>query len=138
MAYSPDPTTVEVINDSEVNGLAAAVSHVLTGKGFTPGNVGNNEGPKVTSSQVMAASADDLGAQAVATDLGGLPVVEDSSIPPGAVRVVLADDYVGPGAGLDGTDVMVTDPSSDYSQMAAAPAPSPIITAGSNDPECVN
>ena len=138
LAYSPDKTTVEVLNDSEVNGLAAAVSHVLTGKGFTPGNVGNNEGPKVTSSQVTAAKADDLGAQAVATDLGGLPVVEDSSIPPGSVRVVLADDYVGPGAGLDGTDVMVTDPSSDYSQMAAAPAPSPIITAGSNDPECVN
>ena len=70
----------EVINDSDINGLAAAVAHVLAGKGFTQGSVGNNEGTKVANSQVQAAKSDDLGAQAVALELGGLPVVEDSSI----------------------------------------------------------
>ena len=54
----------------------------------------------MTSSQVQAAKADDLGAQAVAKELGGLPVVEDASVPPGSVRVVLAADYTGPGSGL--------------------------------------
>ena len=36
LSYTPSKTTVEVVNDSDVNGLAAAVSHVLTNKGFTP------------------------------------------------------------------------------------------------------
>ena len=43
LAYSPDKTTVEVVNDTEINGLAAAVSDVLTTKGFGSGNVGNND-----------------------------------------------------------------------------------------------
>lgn len=54
------------------------------------------------------------------------------------MRVVLTADYTGPGSGFDGTDptLYTTDP-------AAAESPedllaSPIITAGSNDPECVN
>lgn len=138
LAYTRDKTTVDVLNDTDINGLAAAVSHVVATKGFAPGAVGNNEDAEVTSSQVRASTADDLGAQAVAEDLGGLPVVEDPSVASGSVRVVLADDYTGPGSGLDGTDVTLSSPSMDYTQMAAAPTPSPIITAGSDDPACVN
>ncbi len=103
VAYSPEQTTADVVNDSEINGLAAAVSEVLSAKGFAAGNVGNNDGDHVIKSQVQAAKADDLGAQAVAKELGGLPVVADGSIPAGTVRVVLAADYTGPGSGLDGT-----------------------------------
>lgn len=138
LTYSPDKTTVEVVNDTDINGLAAAVAHVLTGKGFTPGKVGNNEGAKTTSSQILADKIDDLGAQAVAQELGGLPVVADPAVPPGSVRVVLADDYTGPGSGLDGTDVTLSAPLNTASGGEALPAPSPIITAGSNDPACVN
>ncbi|MCH9668783.1 MAG: LCP family protein [Actinomycetia bacterium] len=138
LAYTRDKTTVDVLNDTDINGLAAAVSHVVATKGFAPGAVGNNEDAKVTGSQVRAATADDIGAHAVAEDLGGLPVVEDPSIAPGSVRVVLADDYTGPGSGLDGTDVTLSGPAMDYTQMAAAPTPSPIITAGPDDPACVN
>lgn len=143
LTYSNDKTTVEVVNDTDINGLAAAVSHVLSGKGFTKGNVGNNDGAKVTASQVQAAKTDDLGAQAVAQELGGLPVVENAQVPQGSVRVVLAADYTGPGAGLDGSDVtlMGADPSTSgvvTDTGATVPAPPPILTAGSNDPECVN
>jgi hypothetical protein len=138
VTYTPDQTTVEVLNDSDVGGLAAAVSEVLTGKGFTPGHVGNNEGPKVDASQVQAAKEDDLGAQAVARDLGGLPVVADASVPEGTVRVVLSYDYVGPGSGLEGYEEEL--PTQEASPVAAtqAPLPSPILTAGSDDPKCVN
>jgi len=138
LAYSPDKTVVDVANDSDINGLAAAVSHVLSGKGFTPGTIGNNEGAKVTSSQVQAAKVDDLGAQAVAQELGGLPVIEDASVPPGSVRVVLTVDYTGPGSGLDGTDVTLSAPLVNASGGEALPTPPPIITAAANDPECVN
>ncbi|VEG44430.1 cell envelope-related function transcriptional attenuator common domain-containing protein [Mycolicibacterium flavescens] len=139
IAYTPDKTTVEVVNATEVNGLAAAVSQVLTNKGFTPGATGNHEGDPVASSQVRANKTDDLGAQAVSKDLGELAIVEDPSVAPGHVRVVLADDYTGPGSGLDGSNVpTLTTDSVAVGSTETAPPPSPILTAGSNDPECVN
>ncbi len=140
IAYSPDQTTVEVVNDTEINGLAAAVSGVLTAKGFAEGNVGNNEKDHVIKSQVQAAKEDDLGAQAVAKELGGLPVAAEGSIPAGTVRVVLASDYTGPGSGLDGTlpTAARVDQAAGQAGDATPPPPSPIITAGSDDPKCVN
>ncbi len=142
IAYSPEKTTVDVLNDSDVNGLAAAVSEIVAGKGFTTGQVGNNDAEKVSSTQVQAPSVDDLGGQAVARELGGLPVVASAAVPPGTVRVVLAADYTGPGSGLEGTpDSATADLASgntDGSGDDAPPAPSPILTAGSNDPQCVN
>ncbi len=141
LAYTPEKTTADVVNDSDINGLAAAVSEVLTTKGFTAGSIGNHEGAPVTGSQVQAAKADDLGAQAVSKELGGLPIVEDSSVAPGSVRVVLAADYTGPGSGLDGTrpDAGDTaDPVGGRVRPRRLRWPSPIITAGSDDPECVN
>ena len=143
LAYTPGKTTVDVVNDSDVNGLAAAVSQVLTNKGFATGNVGNNDAGHVTGSQVQAAKADDLGAQAVSKELGGLPVVENASVAPGSARVVLARDYTGPGSsGVDPT-LAAVDPaaagSTDSTDSTdSEPAPSPILTAGANDPECVN
>ena len=142
VAYSPEQTTADVVNDTEINGLAGAVSERLSAFGFAAGAIGNNDKTKVSESQVQAANSDDLGAQAVAKDLGGLPIVADSSIPPGTVRVVLADDYVGPGSGLDGTlptAATVAQESSDTgTSVSDAPPLSPVITAGSNDPKCVN
>ena len=141
LTYSPQTTTVEVINSTDVNGLAASVSQVLSHKGFIPGNTGNHEGAPPAASQVQAAKADDLGAQQVSKDLGGLPVTEDASLAPGSVRVVLADDYTGPGSGLDGSDAGVTPAYAEDTgsgDEAPPPPPSPIITAGSDDPKCVN
>ena len=102
LAYTPAKTSADVVNDTDINGLAAAVSDVLTSKGFSTGTVGNNDGGHVKSSQVRAAKSDDLGAQQISKELGGLPVVADASIPQGSVRVVLANDYTGPGSGLSG------------------------------------
>src|SRR5690349_6750950 len=90
IAYTPDKTTVDVVNDTDINGLAAAVSQVLTSRGFGTGGTGNNDGSHVASSQVQAAKADDLGAQAVSKELGGLPVVVNTAVSPGSARVVLA------------------------------------------------
>ena len=110
--------------------------------GQDAGQVGNNDAEKVSSTQVQAPSVDDLGGQAVARELGGLPVVASAAVPPGTVRVVLAADYTGPGSGLEGTpDSATADLASgntDGSGDDAPPAPSPILTAGSNDPQCVN
>lgn len=142
LAYTPAKTTANVVNDTDINGLAAAVSKVLSSKGFTTGSVGNNDGDHVPGSQVRAAKADDLGAQQVAKELGGLPVVADASIAPGSVRVVLANDYSGPGSGLGGSDPNgVVSPARAFNLGSAddtTPPPSPILTAGSDAPECIN
>jgi hypothetical protein len=141
LPYSREQTTVDVVNASDVSGLAGAVSDRLTIAGFTGGTVGNNDAAtKVTESQVLAVKEDDPGAQAVAQELGGLPVRVDPSIPPGTVRVILAEGYAGPGSGLDGTLPSATVDKAAAEQDAAgqAPLPSPVITAGSNDPKCVN
>jgi LCP family protein required for cell wall assembly len=139
LAYSRADTTVDVYNDSEINGLAAEVSKVLSGKGFSQGLVGNNAASHVSDSQVQAAKADDLGVQAVSKELGSLPVVVDSSVPSGTVRVVLAASYTGPGSGLDSSNpnAATVDPASN-TPAAAAPSSSPVMTAGSNRAECIN
>jgi LCP family protein required for cell wall assembly len=139
LAYTPAKTAAEVVNGTDINGLAASVSAVLTNKGFSQGPVGNHEAGVVATSQVLAAKADDLGAQAVSKVLGGLPIAVDPSVQQGTVRVVLGSNYTGPGAGLDGTDptLATADPAASES-TGDAPPPSPIITAGSDNPECVN
>jgi len=139
LAYTPAKTTVEVANDSNIDGLAAAVSQLLASGGFTPGPIGNHEGGHVTGSQVQAVKVDDLGAQAVAKQLGGLPIVVNTSVKPDTVRVVLTADYTGPGSGLDGNDpTAVVNPAAATPIDSSAPPPSPIITAESNDPRCVD
>ncbi|BBZ27181.1 LytR family transcriptional regulator [Mycolicibacterium madagascariense] len=144
LAYAPSKTTADVMNDTDVNGLAASVSELLADKGFVAGAVGNNEAGRVPNSQVRAASADDLGAQAVSKALGNLPVVADPSVAANTVKVVLASDYTGPGSGLGSAGTDTTGGSSASVDAAAvestgAPLPAPpIITAGANGPECVN
>ncbi|MBV9516202.1 MAG: LCP family protein [Mycobacteriaceae bacterium] len=141
VAYTPAKTTVDVANDTNIDGLASAVSQVLTNNGFTPGSTGNHQGGHVAGSQVQAAKPDDLGAQAVARQLGGLPVVVDASVPPGKVRVVLAADYTGPGSGVDGIDTTaatVNATAASGPSESSAPPPSPVITAESTDAQCVN
>ncbi|MFV0495436.1 LCP family protein [Mycobacterium sp.] len=141
LAYTPAKTTTNVFNDTDINGLASAVSDVLAAKGFSAGSVGNNESGHVEGSQVRVAKTDDLGAQAVAEQLGGLPVVADTSVPAGSVRVVLADDYTGPGSGLEGAGTapaLATAMGAGSDSDDSAPPPSPILTAGSDNPECIN
>jgi hypothetical protein len=114
---------------------------VLSAKGFAAGTVGNNDAAHVKTSQVRAAKSDDLGAKEVSKELGGLPVIADTSLAPGAVRVVLANDYSGPGSGLSGGESILPAKVSTAGAVATdprVPAPSPILTAGSDKPECIN
>ena len=141
LAYTPSKTTADVLNDSDIGGLAAAVSQVLTKDGFTAGAVGNNESGHVSNSQVQAVKADDLGAQSVAKQLGGLPIVATPGLPPETVRVVLAGDYTGPGSGLDSnnpTAPSVNTAAAGPAPDSNAPPPSPVLTAGADKPECVS
>ena len=90
--------------------------------------------------RALGEALDDLGAHAIAEQLGNLPVVENASVPSGAVRVVLSHDYAGPGSGLEGGHHTTTQSASDTSDSGTTTQvpPSPIITAGTTDPKCVD
>ncbi len=133
---APDTITTDVYNAGSTGGLAGQVAQALTGKGFHAGTVENWQGTPVRSSRVLAASTSDAKAKAVAEALGGLTVMADPGQAEGAVRVVLADDYSGPGS-----DAGSLFDLSGTSQTSGAPTPvpsAPPIDAGRNGPKCVN
>lgn len=127
--------TVDVSNDSGIGGLASRVSEALTARGYVQGEVGNNTGTTVSTSRVLAADPESDEAKAVAATLGGLPIVSDNSLSKGAVGVLIAADYTGPGS--DSAEA----PTSDIVDMGTSPTPAPsgpAIDAGSKGPRCVN
>ncbi|WP_444543831.1 LCP family protein [Nocardia pneumoniae] len=130
-----DPTTVtvNVYNAGGVGGLAAEVAQALSAKGFRQGAVSNYTGERVTSSRVLAADPSSQKAKAVATALGGLPILADPALSPDSVSVVLASDYSGPGSAAG----RVFDFSGTSTSATPVP-PAPPIDAGQNGPKCVN
>ncbi|WP_439787463.1 LCP family protein [Nocardia seriolae] len=130
----PAKVTVDVYNASGTGGLAAQAAQALAAKGFRTGTVDNWIGGPIQSSRVLAASGGDAGARAVAQALGGLPVMAQSGLPEGAIRVVLASDYAGPGSATGSA----TFDFSGSSTTATPVPPAPPIDAGTNGPKCVN
>ncbi len=104
--------TVDVVNGGTTSGLASSVSSFLGGKGFAQGSTGNassTESSSSSKSAVLASSANDQGAKAVAALLGGLPVVTSGSVQSGHVKVLIQDGYSGPGSSSDsGSDSAAT------------------------------
>lgn len=96
-------TTVSVYNATGVEGLASSVAGILTGMGYTEGEVGNAEYAGVATSQVNAADPDDPAAKAISEALGGLEIVHDPDLEPNHISVTIAGDYAGPGLSEDGT-----------------------------------
>ncbi|MEU6583204.1 LCP family protein [Nocardia sp. NPDC046763] len=130
----PFTVTVDVYNASGTGGLAAQAAQALAAKGFRTGTVDNWIGGPIQSSRVLASSGGDAKARAVAQALGGLPVMAESGLPEGAVRVVLATDYAGPGSATGSA----TFDFSGSSTTATPVPPAPPIDAGTNGPKCVN
>lgn len=140
----PSTITVDVANDSGIDGLANNVATSLTTMGYADGDVGNYEGTSVSTTVLQAADPGSDEARSVATALGGIDIMADDSVPENTVRLVLAADYSGPG--IDGTSVAETDSAetdgseSDSAELLASSAesPAPAIDAGSVGPACVN
>lgn len=119
--------TVSVLNTTGTQGLAGRVSMALTGRGYTPGEVGNAE-PRAAS-MIQHAAGEAGAGERVADELGGLPVEEDPTLPPGTVQVYLGEDYAGPGLqGVAAGSVQLDGPRAPApAQLPPAPPP---ITAG--------
>lgn len=137
----PSTVTVDVANDSGTSGLASRVSDTMSAKGYQPGTVGNHTGDSVSESEVHAADPDSDSAKSVAAALGGLPVVQDSTLASDTVMVVLAAGYDGPGSGTGTTATPSTASDSGILDQGTSPTPvppGPPITAGRTGPQCVN
>ena len=131
----PASVIVTVVNTTSIDGLAARVSGSLTELGYTPGDLLTDPAAAYTS-HVAAHSAGDAAAFAVSDALGGLPVQVDPAVPPGAVRVVLAEDYSGPtgeSAGIESASPATTT----YAPLPPSIAQRPTFDAGTDVP-CVN
>ncbi|AYJ49247.1 LCP family protein [Rhodococcus sp. P1Y] len=130
----PSSVTVDVANDSGIDGLANGVASSLGALGYTGGTVGNYEGTSVSGTTVQASDPDSDAAKAVAAAVGGAAVTVDDSLASDTVRVVLAADYAGPG--VDGTATTTT--AEPELAAAGGESPAPPIDAGSTGPACVN
>ncbi|EQD82622.1 transcriptional regulator [Saccharopolyspora erythraea D] len=89
-------SAVEVVNTTRVSGLASRVQEVLDAADIPVRDV-DDTGRARTSVVLHGAGGADV-ARYVAGHLGGLPVRSDSSLRERRIRVLLGDDYRGPGA----------------------------------------
>jgi LCP family protein required for cell wall assembly len=108
---------VHVRNASGMNGMAARVADRLRTLGFLRGTVDNAE---ASATSVVLHSGSDEGAEAIAEQLGGLPVDDDDSVPLGHVEVRLGGDF----------DPAVLGPAPAAPAPAPGPRTGPITAAG--------
>lgn len=120
-------TTVDVLNASGVDGLAATVSSALTKQGYRAGDVQN--APNRSGSTVRYGEGAKTEAEKIAQTLGGLPVEADRQVPANRVWVLLGTGFHMPhalGAGAPAT----VGPAA--AQPGAMPAPEGISPRGAN------
>ena len=130
-------TMVHVLNASGEAGLAGGVAGHLEGLGYTIEEIGNAIAGLYYESQVLAADPTDPQAEAIAAELGGLPIVANTSLDADTIIVISHTDYTGP------TAVVSTEPTSTPvgqpgGSASGEPILSPEIDAGGDGPRCVN
>ncbi|MGW1679927.1 LCP family protein [Saccharopolyspora sp. NPDC002376] len=123
---------VDVFNATKTAGLAQKVRSALSNRGIQVGTVGNTAARN--SSTVQYAPGASATASQVASQLGGLPTEENSSVPSGHVRVLIGSDYRGPSAPRFAPPRAVSLDGPAH-QQSTAPAPETITADGI---PCVN
>lgn len=130
---------IYVLNAGTISGLAGSVAGWLDEHGQPVAQVANAMAEVYDSSQIVAADPADPKAQALAEELGGLPVSANDGLDANTLVVVIHDDYHGPqGDQIDeeftgGTPV--GQPGADFEQEKDT---GPDIDAGGDGPRCVN
>lgn len=102
--YDPAESVVSVYNAGQIGGLASRVGDLVAGAGYSMGEVGNAQETGISESQVNVADTSDPAARGLARQLGGLDVVEDSTLGAGEINVTLSGTYDGPGTSETGVD----------------------------------
>lgn len=153
-AYDPAQSTVSIRNAGNVDGLATRVGDLIASAGFAVGDVGNHSESGISESQVNVADTSDPAARDLAKKLGGLRLVEDSSLAPGEISITLSGTYSGPGDTADDTRTLsgsggtVDSGTGDSDSGETVGTPGTMdagdgdqqapISAGTSGPMCVN
>jgi len=129
--------TVDVINAGDTEGLAARVSAMLTGRGYTGGEVRNASGADSAVTAIGYGPDAETAARLVGQVLGiSAPPRLDPALRAGSVRVTLGPDYVPP-AGLDDSHETAASASSPSDGSADAPPDAGAPVRGGSVP-CVD
>jgi LCP family protein required for cell wall assembly len=88
--------TVDVVNATSRNGLAAALERALATTGFTPGITSTAQRYRSTTTIYYPDPGSTGAANTLAGMLGELPTAPDPTVPTGHLRVVLGADYTMP------------------------------------------
>jgi LCP family protein required for cell wall assembly len=119
--------TVDVVNATSRNGLAASLEQALTPTGFTPGVTSTARHHRSTTTIYYPDSGAADAAKTLATMLGELPTVRDSTVSNGHLRVVLGADFTMP-------DSLGTSSAAGGS----SPAPTTASTPGAGQPSAAD
>jgi hypothetical protein len=91
---SPAKVNVDVLNGSQIQGLAASTAAKLTTRGFNVVGTGNAANSAYTTSVIAYASAADLpAARTLKGQLGHVTLHLDSSLTPGTVDLILGSGF---------------------------------------------
>lgn len=125
---------IQILNASSVEGMAAETGGALEDKGYDVTQTSNAQSGLYSSSQVVAADANDPAAKQLAKDLGGLPISTSTSLSGSSLVVVTASDYKGPRKAEAATQksTAVGVPGGELQEE------SPVLDAGGDGPRCVN
>ncbi|MGH3902759.1 MAG: LCP family protein, partial [Pseudonocardiaceae bacterium] len=129
---APQEHTVDVLNGTDVDGLAGEISTRLTEAGFTAGETDNTE-PRQTTMIKVAPGQAAIGEQ-VSELLGGdIPVLAEQGLAGDRILVLIGTDYASPtGNRLAGPALLEMDGGRAAAQPSrlTAPQPSPINADG--------
>jgi LCP family protein required for cell wall assembly len=125
LTTSPSDVKVQVLNGSGVAGIASQAAVGLTSRGFDVTGTGNAANFAYTESVIEYASSADLAAvNTLKTQLPDVTELQDSSVTPGTVNLILGSDFNG---------LSASGPSASASSSASpSPSPSPSASASSS------
>jgi LCP family protein required for cell wall assembly len=122
LTTSPSNVKVQVLNGSGVTGIAGQAALGLTSRGFDVTGTGNAANFAYTESVIeYSSSADQAAVNTLKAELADVTELQDSSVTPGTVDLILGSDFTG---------LTAAGPSASPSPSAAFSAsPSPSVSA---------
>jgi LCP family protein required for cell wall assembly len=142
VAESPSPAlprrsdTIDVVNATNRNGLAAGLEHAMANTGFTPGVASTATRHRKTTMIYYPDPGSTGMANTLSAMLGGVPTVRDSTVPAGHLRIILGTDFTMP-EDLPTDGVPEAGDSSPSSGIPSALGAAPHSGAGPTEPDSI-
>jgi LCP family protein required for cell wall assembly len=125
LTTSPSNVKVKVLNGSGQQGIAAQAAAALTGRGFDVTGTGNAASFAYTNSVIEYASTTDMAAvNTLKQQLTNVADLQDSSLAPGTVALILGSDFTGLTAASATPSASATPGATTSSGASASPSAS--------------